>query len=87
MKVEINSIEIKEDSLNAVFSFSKEIDGFEKYRSHGIQERVEEILVRRLADKIWEERGPAILEAITNNQLMNAIIMKVAGTIGGGRNN
>lgn len=82
MKVKIESIEISGEKLKAILQVETE---FERMGGNygSLTSTIENAVARQLVDKIMAERGPAILEAITNNQLINATIMRVAGSLTG----
>lgn len=81
MKIEINSVEIKDEQLRAIVSITQEVGRFDGYR---IAAKIEETLVSEIARQMLLERGPEIINSITNNQIINAVIMRVAGALSPG---
>lgn len=81
MKIEINSVEIKEDQFKAILSISQEMNQYSFNSNRDLIRAIESMVVDRLAEKILLERGPEILNSVTNNQIINALIMRVAGAI------
>lgn len=85
MNVKINGIEIEGDEIKAVVELTADINSFGNASRHGIDNYVSNEVVRQLSKKILLERGPEIMNQINNNQIINALIMKVAGSMAGER--
>lgn len=79
MNLEIDGIKIDGDKFEVLAKIKGSI-GVGGY-SRG---DIDNLVARKLADQIVLERGPEIINAITNNQIINAVIMRVAGSISGG---
>lgn len=85
MKVTVEGIEIKDGTIKAIASIQEDIKALEG-RDFSSRYGVVETVVNRLADQIILERGPEIMSKISENQLVNALIMRVAGKLNGDRN-
>jgi hypothetical protein len=81
MKIIIENIEVKEDEIRAVFSMKGTLDRAAHVNDYEIVREVTSRVAKELSRQILMERGPKILEDITNNQIINAVIMRVAGSL------
>lgn len=82
MKIKIDSLEFDGDKFNGIIKVSGDLNhlSFERW---DIQRAVERAVSTELSNRYILEKGPEILSAINNNQIINAIIMKASGIIGG----
>lgn len=84
MEVVINKVEINEKEITAIIQLKAFInDNFSESRYGISNNNIIETVFKKLVDeyyaKLMVERGPAIMKSITNNQIINAILMKAGG--------
>lgn len=88
MKITVNDIEVRDDQIKAVYTVISSLEkdysrGYHGIDDNNIQKYIVDSMVNHLTEKLILERGPKIMDEISNNQIINAVIMKVAGNLSG----
>lgn len=83
MKITLEKIEVDEGRLEAIFKLKGHLEGIREIYSSQIQHKVFDLVADELAKQLLLEKGPAILNEISNNQIINAVIMRVASGLVG----
>lgn len=86
MKITIDSVIISEEKFEVVAKLESDL---QRYNSSGVWSsdrdfgnKVVELVAEKIAQDIILSRGAEIMNQVTNNQIINALIMKVAGKLG-----
>lgn len=77
MQIILNSIEIKNGEVEAIICVKEAVEQLAG-KNYRLFEEVERKIADELAYKVLQERGPQILEQISNNQLINAVILRAS---------
>ncbi len=82
MKLTIDSIDISEDNIEVILKLKTLKQEYSIRDDWDVRAEIKNLVVSRIAEQIILERGADILSQVNNNQLVNALIMKVAGKLG-----
>ncbi len=84
MKITINSVNIEDYNLEVLLKIQATTQEYGVRSDYDLRDSVTKAAVTAIAEKLILERGADIMSQINNNQLINAVIMKVAGKLSNG---
>lgn len=89
MKITIEKMEIESNNLDVVLRLKANLEqnyisGSQGLDDRHIQHEIVKFVSQELGQKIILDRGAKIMNELSNNQIINAVLMKVAGNLGRG---